>query len=178
MEQTKKDLIKVKEKKKYLYVIILVILVVDQVIKITLSAIGDVTVIPNVFQLHIVQNTQGTYGVNSDSTILYIFTNIIVLGIVFRFLRMENQFVDTKLKIFLSFVLAGGISNLIDRLVRGYVLEYIDFTKVIPIPVLNLADIFIAIGWICIVARFASFTVKEWRKNKEEKIRKNEKEES
>ena len=56
--------------------------------------------------------------------------------------------------------------------------KYIDFTKVIPIPVLNLADIFIAIGWICIVARFASFTVKEWRKNKEEKIIKNEKEES
>ena len=111
MEQTKKDLIKVKEKKKYFYVIILVILVVDQVIKITLSAIGDVTVIPDVFQLHIVQNTQGIYGVDSDSTILYVFTNIIVLGIVFRFLRMENQFVDTKLKIFLSFVRVWILSD-------------------------------------------------------------------
>lgn len=178
MEQTKKDLIKVEKKKKHIYVIIIAILIVDQVVKIILSMVGDITIIPNVFQLHIVQNVQGAYGVNSDSTILYIFTNIIVLGIVFRFLKMENQFVDTKLKIFLSFLLAGGISNLIDRLVRGYVVEYIDFTKWMPIPVLNFADIFIMIGWLCIVARFAAFTVKEWRKNKEEKIIKNEKEES
>ena len=176
MEQIKKDLIKVKEKKKHMYVIIFAILIVDQIIKIILSVIGDITVIPNVLQFHIVQNTQGTYGVDTDSTILYVFTNIIVLGIVYRFLKIENQFVDTKLKIFLSFVLAGGISNLIDRLVRGYVVEYIDFTNVVPLPILNLADIFIIIGWICIVARFASFTVNEWRKSKEENNIKNEKE--
>ncbi len=176
MEQIKKDLIKVKEKKKHIYVIIFAILIVDQIIKIILSVIGDITVIPNVLQFHIVQNTQGTYGVDTDSTILYVFTNIIVLGIVYRFLKIENQFVDTKLKIFLSFVLAGGISNLIDRLVRGYVVEYIDFTNVVPLPILNLADIFIIIGWICIVARFASFTVNEWRKSKEENNIKNEKE--
>lgn len=176
MEQIKKDLIKVKENKKHIYVIIFAILIVDQIIKIILSVIGDITVIPNVLQFHIVQNTQGTYGVDTDSTILYVFTNIIVLGIVYRFLKIENQFVDTKLKIFLSFVLAGGISNLIDRLVRGYVVEYIDFTNVVPLPILNLADIFIIIGWICIVARFASFTVNEWRKSKEENNIKNEKE--
>ena len=176
MEQIKKDLIKVKEKKKHIYVIIFAILIVDQIIKIILSVIGDITVIPNVLQFHIVQNTQGTYGVDTDSTILYVFSNIIVLGIVYRFLKIENQFVDTKLKIFLSFVLAGGISNLIDRLVRGYVVEYIDFTNVVPLPILNLADIFIIIGWICIVARFASFTVNEWRKSKEENNIKNEKE--
>ena len=176
MEQIKKDLIKVKEKKKHIYVIIFAILIVDQIIKIILSVIGDITVIPNVLQFHIVQNTQGTYGVDTDSTILYVFTNIIVLGIVYRFLKIENQFVDTELKIFLSFVLAGGISNLIDRLVRGYVVEYIDFTNVVPLPILNLADIFIIIGWICIVARFASFTVNEWRKSKEENNIKNEKE--
>ena len=176
MEQIKKDLIKVKENKKHIYIIIFAILIVDQIIKIILSVIGDITVIPNVLQFHIVQNTQGTYGVDTDSTILYVFTNIIVLGIVYRFLKIENQFVDTKLKIFLSFVLAGGISNLIDRLVRGYVVEYIDFTNVVPLPILNLADIFIIIGWICIVARFASFTVNEWRKSKEENNIKNEKE--
>ena len=176
MEQIKKDLIKVKENKKHIYVIIFAILIVDQIIKIILSVIGDITVIPNVLQFHIVQNTQGTYGVDTDSTILYVFSNIIVLGIVYRFLKIENQFVDTKLKIFLSFVLAGGISNLIDRLVRGYVVEYIDFTNVVPLPILNLADIFIIIGWICIVARFASFTVNEWRKSKEENNIKNEKE--
>lgn len=138
---------------------------------------GNVTIIPNILQFQIKENIEGNYVVNSNSTILYIFTNIVVLVMVFKFLRMENQFVDRKLKIFLSFVLAGGLSNLIDRLVRGYVFEYIDFTQAVPVPVFNLADIFVTIGWLCIVARFAFFTVNEWRKNKVQKIEKREKDE-
>lgn len=138
---------------------------------------GNVTIIPNILQFKIKENIEGNYVVNSNSTILYIFTNIVVLVMVFKFLRMENQFVDRKLKIFLSFVLAGGLSNLIDRLVRGYVFEYIDFTQAVPVPVFNLADIFVTIGWLCIVARFAFFTVNEWRKNKVQKIEKREKDE-
>lgn len=138
---------------------------------------GNVTIIPNILQFQIKENVEGNYVVNSNSTILYIFTNIVVLVMVFKFLRMENQFVDRKLKIFLSFVLAGGLSNLIDRLVRGYVFEYIDFTQAVPVPVFNLADIFVTIGWLCIVARFAFFTVNEWRKNKVQKIEKREKDE-
>lgn len=138
---------------------------------------GNITIIPNILQFQIKENVEGNYVVNSNSTILYIFTNIVVLVMVFKFLRMENQFVDRKLKIFLSFVLAGGLSNLIDRLVRGYVFEYIDFTQAVPVPVFNLADIFVTIGWLCIVARFAFFTVNEWRKNKVQKIEKREKDE-
>lgn len=138
---------------------------------------GNVTIIPNILQFQIKENIEGNYVVNSNSTILYIFTNIVVLVMVFKFLRMENQFVDRKLKIFFSFVLAGGLSNLIDRLVRGYVFEYIDFTQAVPVPVFNLADIFVTIGWLCIVARFAFFTVNEWRKNKVQKIEKREKDE-
>lgn len=138
---------------------------------------GNVTIIPNILQFKIKENIEGNYVVNSNSTILYIFTNIVVLVMVFKFLRMENQFVDRKLKIFFSFVLAGGLSNLIDRLVRGYVFEYIDFTQAVPVPVFNLADIFVTIGWLCIVARFAFFTVNEWRKNKVQKIEKREKDE-
>lgn len=138
---------------------------------------GNVTIIPNILQFQIKENVEGNYVVNSNSTILYIFTNIVVLVMVFKFLRMENQFVDRKLKIFLSFVLAGGLSNLIDRLVRGYVFEYIDFTQAVPVPVFNLADIFVTIGWLCIVARFAFFTVNEWKKNKVQKIEKREKDE-
>lgn len=138
---------------------------------------GNITIIPNILQFQIKENVEGNYVVNSNSTILYIFTNIVVLVMVFKFLRMENQFVDRKLKIFFSFVLAGGLSNLIDRLVRGYVFEYIDFTQAVPVPVFNLADIFVTIGWLCIVARFAFFTVNEWRKNKVQKIEKREKDE-
>ena len=66
----------------------------------------------------------------------------------------------------MSFILAGGISNVIDKVFRGYVTEFIDFGQVINLPVFNVADIFILIGWVAIAAIFAAFTVKEWRNKK------------
>ena len=61
----------------------------------------------------------------------------------------------------MSFILAGGIANVIDRVLNGYVTEFIN---IVGLPVLNLADIFVLIGWMAVAAIFASFTVKEWRK--------------
>ena len=58
------------------------------------------------------------------------------------------------------------ISNCIDRIFRGYVIEYIDFTNILKIPIFNLADICILIGWIAIAAIFASFTAKELKERK------------
>jgi signal peptidase II len=47
--------------------------------------------------------------------------------------------------IFLIFVLAGAISNFIDRVLHGCVIDYI---KLLSFPVFNLADIYITLGII------------------------------
>ena len=50
-------------------------------------------------------------------------------------------------KIAMTFVLAGGVSNLIDRLTKGYVIDYICVQwKALKKVVFNLADVFIMIG--------------------------------
>ena len=50
-------------------------------------------------------------------------------------------------KIAITFVLAGGASNLIDRLTKGYVVDYICIRwKALKKVVFNLADVFIVIG--------------------------------
>ena len=50
-------------------------------------------------------------------------------------------------KIAMTFVLAGGVSNLIDRLMKGYVIDYICVQwKALKKVVFNLADVFIMIG--------------------------------
>ena len=46
-----------------------------------------------------------------------------------------------------ALVISGGIGNLIDRLVLGYVIDYIKFEP-INFPVFNFADICIVIGGI------------------------------
>lgn len=97
---------------------------------------------------------------------MYVLTNIVILSVIFKFITTQNEFVDKKLKVFLSFIIAGGISNVIDKLLRGYVTEFIDFRQVANLPVFNIADLFVIIGWVSVAAIFASFTIKEWRSKK------------
>ena len=97
---------------------------------------------------------------------MYVVTNFIILSVIFKFITAQNEYVDNKLKFFLTLILAGGISNVIDRLIRGYVVEFIDFTPSLPLPIFNFADICTVIGWVSVAAIFAVFTVKEWRSNK------------
>ena len=96
-------------------------------------------------------------------------TSLIAILIIFRFVMSQNSYIDRKIKIFLSFVLAGGISNIIDKVVRGYLVEFIDFTPSVSLPVLNIADIFVMIGWIGFTWIFAVFTVKEIRASRNKK---------
>lgn len=142
------------------------IIAIDQLVKIGMEKIEKIVIIPGVLNFEVMQNSNAAYGVGSNSTIMYVLTNVVILGTILKFMTTQNQFVDLKLKLFLNFILAGGISNVIDRILRGYVLEFIDFRQVIPLPVWNIADICILIGWIAMAAIFASFTVKEWRNKK------------
>jgi signal peptidase II len=58
---------------------------------------------------------------------------------------------DNLTTITLCFVLAGGIGNLLDRVFRGFVIDYIDITLLFPSPIFNLADIYIVCGWLILV---------------------------
>ena len=144
-----------KEKKKKInkfdiaiIIIIITIIVIDQISKI------------------IVQNTY-SIGTDSNSEMMYIVTNLIIIVLITRFMLSQNQFVDKILKVFLSFIVAGGISNLIDRIARGYVLEWINISRIEWLPMFNIADIFVLVGWILVVGKFTYFTAKELRRKAE-----------
>ena len=146
--------------------IVAMIILMDQALKIWVQNVGEMNIISGVLNFKISENHSAAYGIGSNSAIMYVLTNIVILGVIFKFITTQNEFVDKKLKIFLSFILAGGISNVIDKVFRGYVTEFIDFGQVINLPIFNVADIFILIGWVAIAAIFATFTVKEWRNKK------------
>lgn len=156
-----------KIKKEYkILIFIFILILIDQISKFVAFKNNDFIVINGVLKFKIFNDVSGCYGVNTNSTIIYILTNLIVAIIAFQFITSQNQFVDKKIKVFLSLIIAGGISNCIDRVFRGYVLEFIDFTDFLNVPILNLADIFILIGWIAMAAIFASFTAKELKNRK------------
>ncbi|MCI8636900.1 MAG: signal peptidase II [Clostridia bacterium] len=146
--------------------IVVVIILVDQITKIWIRSSNEIDVISGVLTFKISENNKSAYGIGSNSKAMYFATNLVILGVIFKFISTQNEFVDKKLKVFLSFILAGGISNVIDKLIQGYVTEFIDFSQIVNLPVINIADLFILIGWVATAAIFASFTVKEW-KNKD-----------
>ena len=138
--------------------IIIAIIVIDQVSKI---------IVQNVGTINIEQNTYSTSSTESNSATMYIVTNLIIIVIITRFMLSQNQFIDKVLKVFLSFIIAGGISNLIDRIVRGYVLEWINISKIDWLPMFNIADVLVLVGWILVVGKSTYFTAKELRRKTE-----------
>lgn len=95
-----------------------------------------------------VENRGGAFGVGQNSTFTFIIVNIIVLGIIARFLILQKDMINKRTQISLILIIAGGLSNLIDRIFRGFVLDFIDFSPLARFPVFNIAD-------IAIVARLA-----------------------
>ena len=78
-----------------------------------------------------------------------IIANILIIIVTIAFIKIKWKELDNISFISLSFIIAGGISNLIDRIFRGYVIDFIN-VKFIDFPTFNIADIFVVIGIIII----------------------------
>lgn len=152
---------------------ILVLVAIDQLIKyITFNTIGKsldtITIIPNVLQLTYVENIGAAFGM-SMSRILLIGLDIMIIFVVTKLmLSKKNEFGD-KANLGFSLILAGGIGNLIDRIFRGYVIDYIDISQLFNYPVFNFADICIVLGVILIMVVIIINTIKS-QENMNEKV--------
>lgn len=141
------------KKNNFLMIIAIILVLMDQIIKIVISTKlynSTIMLIPYVLNLTYVQNTGAAFGIGSNSTSMFIVVNIVVIGLITYFAFSKKEEISKSILIALYLIIAGGISNLIDRIVRGFVIDYIDISQVIKYPVFNLADIFIVMGCIII----------------------------
>ena len=148
--------------KKIHYIIIIlfiILLLIDQVTKIVFTN-SNIQVIPNVLKFTYTENTGGAYGIGSGNVLMFILTNLVVLGIIIKFMINQKDNLDNITFLVLTTILAGGVGNIIDRIFRGYVVDFIDITEIINFPKFNLADIYIVCGWIVLAFIFAKNTVK------------------
>jgi len=79
---------------------------------------------------------------------MLIIMNVIVISLVSLYLIKNrlSSFVFTSGIL----IIAGGIGNLVDRIFRGYVIDYIDINPIIRYPMFNFADILVVIGCLVI----------------------------
>lgn len=102
-------------------IFICLIILLDQIIKaiaISITNEGTVEVIKGVLNFRYIKNTGGAFGIASETS-TFLLINIIVIFLLIRFLVVNREKVEIKASTALSLVLAGGISNLIDRIFRG-----------------------------------------------------------
>ena len=149
-------------KKQYIYIIIsiLILVLIDQITKnLIISTNEDICIIDGVLQFTYVENTGGAFSLGQKNLLGIIITNIIVLGIVIRFMIVQFEKMDKWTKICITLIISGGISNFVDRIIRGFVVDFIDFTQIINFPIFNLADIYIVVGWILFVILTIKYAV-------------------
>jgi signal peptidase II len=57
----------------------------------------------------------------------------------------KKEVLTKFMRIAFTMIIAGGIGNILDRIFRGYVIDYIDVNKLIAYPVFNFADILVVV---------------------------------
>lgn len=123
------------------------IIVIDQIIKyfvyVNLSPDGRVTVIDNLFSLIYSENRGAAFGIFQDGTLFFIIVTSALIG-VFFYLLIRKKFSGKLFYTAVALILGGGIGNLIDRIFRGFVIDYLSLSFFSPIC--NFADYCITIG--------------------------------
>lgn len=108
----------------------------------------------------------GIYGIFKENNLFFIFISFVIL--VLMFVIVYKNYRRDKVKFALwQLILAGGISNIIDRIFRGYV---VDFIQMKPFGIFNISDALIVVG----VSIFIYLEMKELKSgdNKESSNRK------
>ena len=101
------------------------------------------------FKLDFVKNYGAAFNIFSGSrvflSLISIFFSILLIYLIFR----KNTLNSFDLYSY-SFILGGTIGNGIDRILRGYVIDFINL-NIINFPVFNIADVSINIGFIILL---------------------------
>lgn len=134
--------------KNYLKIFIAVIsvLVVDLITKHFLFNVDYFNLIPNVISVASNGgNTGAAWGIFSDKTGLLIAFSIGLIVVLFIY----NYFVKNKNTFYcfsFGFIIGGALGNLIDRIMLGYVRDFIYLDFFPSFPIFNIADSFLCIG--------------------------------
>lgn len=105
------------------------------------------TIIDGFFSLTYVQNFGAGFSIMQNArTTFLIITPICLVGFTYLFIKSNDKLSKTALLLMIS----GTIGNFIDRIVRVYVVDFLDFIIFgWDFPIFNVADIFLTIG-VCL----------------------------
>ena len=130
-----------------LWWLVLPTVAIDRICKLAaleaLAPHGVQEAIPGVLSWAFMKNTGAAFGMMSGSYLLPLLTAVLIVALLICLLRSPGM--DNLCRCGLWLIIGGGLGNLYDRLVYGYVIDFIrlDF---INFAVFNPADVFVCTG--------------------------------
>lgn len=138
-----------------IFIYIIGLIIVDQLSKVwALSVLRGkqaIAVIPNVFELSYLENRGAAFGILQDRQIFFVLITgaaAVLLTFIYRRIPQTKKYIPLRISYVL--IMAGAFGNLIDRVFRGYVVDFFYF-KLIDFPVFNVADIYVTVTMILLL---------------------------
>nr|MBI4156543.1 signal peptidase II [Candidatus Woesearchaeota archaeon] len=120
----------------------LIIVLLDQITK--YLSIDKTIQVFSLFSINYIENTGAAFGILQNKAFFLSIISIIVILLIIYYFNKSSK----NEKFALSLILAGTIGNLIDRIFRGYVIDFIDFKFW---PAFNIADMANVIGVLLLI---------------------------
>ena len=148
-------MLNIKKNKFYYILLIISIILLDQftkyLININYNSIINKDLI--IFTISSVRNYGAAFNLFSGNRLFLSLLSVVVSFILFYIIFKNKNNIDL---ISYSFILGGTIGNGLDRIINGYVIDFINL-NFIKFPVFNVADISINIGFILILYSLIKF---------------------
>ena len=137
-------------------IIIVCLLAIDQLtkylIQTNLSMVGSsLPLIDGFVQLTNVHNTGAAWGLLEGFRWLFIPMTLVVAGLLLFVLFRFHKKLCVFSRVTLALLFAGAVGNFIDRLLLGYVRDFVDITPWFSFPVFNVADSALSVGCALLV---------------------------
>lgn len=145
------------------FLVFIILTILDQyskILSLTLKNNEPIILINKVLQLRYLENHGAAFGILQGQRVFFLIISIVVFIIIsYIIVKIPTDKIYIKLNLCLVFILAGAIGNTIDRLLLGYVRDFIYF-NLIDFPIFNVADIYITCSTILMII-FVLFAYKE-----------------
>lgn len=152
-------------------IILALLVVIDQLIKIImevwLEPISHHGVVDGFFGFTYLQNRGAAFGVMQNGTVVLSIVTAVVIAVGLYFLFSKK--IKSKVEyVSVGLIISGGLGNLIDRIFRGYVVDFID-VEFINFPIFNFADCLVTVGAGILIVYLIYTLVNESKKEKSAK---------
>ena len=140
---------------KRLGILSFILIIIDVIIKVIvdkcMNIYDTIKIIPNFFNIMYVRNTGAAFSIMENSRVFFIVIGMVAIYLIWRFFIKDKQLNNYYIVIY-SMLIAGIIGNMIDRILYGYVIDYLSFNIFgYSFPIFNLADTFIVVSIIMLI---------------------------